>query len=86
MNKNYYKQIAIFFVLIIAVGLFAMKFLPQEKEIPRSENRLRVGAGDDITGILLDEIIKLYEDLPTKPTNLSEEDDVSIDFYSFKDC
>lgn len=85
MNNNYGKKIGVFFVLILIVGLLSLKLLPKEKEVPPSDMGLRVGAGDDITGVLLHEIIKSYGDKTNKPTK-SLEDDMFLHNYTFKDC
>lgn len=71
------KKIAIFIAGIILVGLSVTVFFPQEK--PRNaEAEVRIGAGDDISGILMDETVE----------GLSEKYKVSenLESSSFQDC
>ena len=75
--NNFYKKITIVFALILIVGLLSINFLPQEESRSHTYNSLRVGAGDDMTGVLLEEVLELYEG---SSSQLIMED------YSFKDC
>ena len=86
MNNYNNNKILIFFVLIILVGVLSLKFLPQEKNIPPSDTGLRIGAGDDVTGILVEEILKSYGDNKTNKPIISTEDNKLLDNYTFKDC
>lgn len=86
MNNYNNNKILIFFVLIILVGVLSLKFLPQEKNIPPSDTGLRIGAGDDVTGLLVEEIIKFYGDNNVNKPIISSEDDVLLHNYTFKDC
>lgn len=86
MDNNYNGKIAIFFVLIILVGLLSLKLLPQEIDVPPSDIGLRLGAGDDITGLLVKEIIKSYADNNTNKPIISSEDDINLHNFTFKDC
>lgn len=81
MNNN---KILILFALIVLVGVFSFKFLPREESISRSESGLRIGAGDDVTGIILDEIIGLYN--PSNKAVIPSENKFFMEDYSFKDC
>ena len=75
--NNFYRKLIIIFALILIVGLLSINFLPQEESRSGMESSLRVGAGDDMTGVLLEEVLELYEG---SSSQLIMED------YSFKDC
>lgn len=71
------SKIAIFIVGFILMGIFVGVFFPKEQE-KNPEAILRIGAGDDMSGILMDETVAL----------LSDEYEVSetLESSSFQNC
>ena len=70
-------------ILLAGVGLVvvlsAMQFiLPRENE-KNAQAQLRIGAGDDISGYLVQEILSQQD----SPVQLSEQ---SMEGYEFQDC
>ena len=64
---------------ILLVVLSAMQFiLPRENE-KNAQAQLRIGAGDDISGYLVQEILSQQD----SPVQLSEQ---SMEGYEFQDC
>lgn len=65
--------------LIFVFTLFAMQFvLPRENE-KNKDAQLRIGAGDDISGYLVEQIVKQ----DGSSVKLSEQ---SMEGYEFQDC
>ena len=63
----------------LVVVLSAMQFiLPRENE-KNAQAQLRIGAGDDISGYLVQEILSQQD----SPVQLSEQ---SMEGYEFQDC
>lgn len=84
MNTN--KKLIIFFLLIFILGLGLSHLMPSEKKIGNTTTGLRIGSGDDITGLLLEHIIKASKDMRIESIDATEEnEDVFYDF-TFKDC
>lgn len=71
------KKIAIFIAGMILVGLSVTILFPKERH-RNADAVVRIGAGDDVSGILMDETV---EDLSKKYT-VSE----SLESSSFQDC
>lgn len=71
------RKIAIFIAGFILAGMLAAAIFPRE-EIRNRDAALRVGAGDDISGILMEETVHGLEGKYTVSENLESE--------SFKDC
>lgn len=71
------KKIFLFITLFILVCTAAMVCFPREEK-RNKEATIRVGAGDDISGILMDEII---DELPEEYSISS-----NIESSFFKDC
>lgn len=83
---NTTKRLPFFFLLIIILGLLFSNLMPREKKIENRNIGLRVGSGDDITGLLLKEIIKTSKNISIDSIEVEEEKgDVLFDF-TFKDC
>lgn len=59
--------------------------MPKEKQMENAEIGLRIGAGDDITGLLLQQIIETKKNISIKGINPMEGETILQDF-SFKDC
>ena len=71
------RKIAMFIAGIILVGVSVTVFFPQERR-RNAEAAVRIGAGDDVSGILMDETV---EELSGRYT-VSE----SLESSSFQDC
>lgn len=83
MNTN--KRILIFFTFIIILGLGISRYMPREKKIEKTTIGLRIGSGDDITGLLLERIIETSKSMNIENVNVAE-DEVSLFDFTFKDC
>ena len=71
------KKIIIFFVGFIIAGTLVAVFFPKEEK-RNSEALLRIGAGDDMSGILMDEVIAQLDG------QYAVSD--SVESSSFQDC
>jgi len=71
------KEIALFVVGFILIGVFVAIAFPKEQKINKNAI-LRIGAGDDISGLLLKEIEKEIDDEYMISGNLESS--------SFQDC
>lgn len=71
------KKIAMFIAGLILVGVSVTLFFPQERR-RNVEAVVRIGAGDDVSGLLMDETV---EELSDK-YRISE----SLESSSFQDC
>lgn len=76
-------RIKLFALVILIIGLGAYYFLPRENHEANREGTLRIGAGDDITGLLLKRIIELNKDEQVNNLLPVEGD---LEFFTFKDC
>lgn len=75
MNSD--KKIAIFLAGFILVGVLVTVFFPKERE-RNVDATIRIGAGDDISGMLMNETVSELSDKYT----IAE----SMESSSFKDC
>ncbi len=71
------KKIAVFIIGFVAVGLFISVAFPKERE-KNDSALIRIGAGDDVSGILMNEIV---DDL-SKQYKIED----SLESSSFVDC
>ena len=71
------NKIIIFFLGFIIAGTLVAVFFPKEEK-RNSEALLRIGAGDDMSGILMDEVIAQLDGQYT----VSD----SVESSSFQDC
>ena len=73
-------------VLIIALiaGFCTISLLPKDIKRLNTGNDLRVGAGDDTSGLLLKQIIKISKDMGIDTTIAYE--DSNLEAYEFQDC
>lgn len=71
------KKIAIFIVGFVLIGLLVSAVFPKERE-KNPEAQIRIGAGDDVSGILMEETVE----------NLGEEYAIykELESTSFQDC
>ena len=81
MNTN--KRIVLFFSFLIILGLGVSYYMPKEKKIVNTG--LRIGSGDDITGLLLEKIIETSKSMNIENLNAAE-DELSLFDFTFKDC
>ena len=63
-------------IVFLAAGLGAVLFLPKEKRWNK-EAEIKIGAGDDISGVLMDETVEALKDYKVSRTLQSS---------SFQDC
>lgn len=71
------RKITIFIVGFILVGILVSIFFPKEEK-RNADALIRIGAGDDVSGILMEETVsELSEKYAIKE---------SIESSSFKDC
>lgn len=82
---NMLKKIILFFLAFLIVGLTVFLYLPREEKADNSTETLRIGAGDDITGLLLEKIIDVGEEVKIEATNNDLKESLFND-YTFKDC
>ncbi|MCI6091112.1 hypothetical protein MR781_00905 [bacterium] len=75
MNSD--KKIAVFLAGFILVGVMVTVFFPKERE-KNVDAVIRIGAGDDISGVLMNETV---DELSGKYT-IAE----TMESSSFKDC
>lgn len=75
MNSD--KKIAIFLAGFILIGVMVTVFFPKERE-KNGDATIRIGAGDDISGVLMNETVSELSDKYT----IAE----SMESTSFKDC
>lgn len=75
MNSD--KKIAIFLAGFILIGVMVTVFFPKERE-KNGDAVIRIGAGDDISGVLMNETVSELSDKYT----IAE----SMESTSFKDC
>ncbi|MBU5436545.1 hypothetical protein KQI42_00915 [Tissierella sp. MSJ-40] len=60
--------------------------MPREKEIKNTDIGLRIGSGDDITGLLLKQIIKTSKNIGIESIDVTEENEEILHDFIFKDC
>ncbi|WP_353095599.1 hypothetical protein [Tissierella praeacuta] len=82
---NTTKKTIFLFLLLLILGLGLSRFMPKEegKEISIG---LRIGVGDDITGVLLKQIIKTNKDINVNSMDNEEENKDTLYDFTFKDC
>lgn len=78
------KRIIAMTIFTLILGFSAIFLFPKEQTIIKAENHLRIGAGDDTTGLLLNYIMKISEEMET-PSIVTDRD-ASLDALQFKDC
>lgn len=76
-------RIILFALVILIIGLCSNYFLPSEKYAVKVEGNFKIGAGDDITGLLLQRIIELNKAEQGGNLLLADE---NLEFFTFKDC
>lgn len=82
INKNIF--ILCFFLLVLGLGF--SQFMPREKEISNTDIGLRIGSGDDITGLLLKQIIRSSKDIGIEGIDVTEGNEEILHDFTFKDC
>lgn len=81
INKKIF--LSCLFLFIIGIGAFLL--LPKEESLRNIEAGLRIGSGDDITGLLLESIVKVSKNMDVEGF-ISTEDLGGIKSFEFKDC
>lgn len=81
---NITKKIFFFFLMVLVTGLGVSYLMPGEEK-KDDLAALRIGSGDDITGILLQEIIQNRKSTDSADLHISGDTDIFFDF-TFKDC
>lgn len=84
MNTN--KKIFLFFLFLLIIGLGFLYFMPREEEVEKTTRGLRIGSGDDITGLLLEQIIKVRKDISIDNIDVAKENEDIFHDFTFKDC
>lgn len=77
------KKLMLLVSIFLALGL-GFLFYMSEEETKNSHDILRIGAGDDVTGLLLEEIMAEDKDI-IDLASLDENGDL-LDGFAFKDC
>lgn len=63
---------------VLLAGFLTLSFLPKD-DTSSGHGQLRIGAGDDISGYLMAETLKLCD-------NVTAEDQAVIESFEFNDC
>jgi hypothetical protein len=84
MNIN--KNIFLLWFFLLVLGLGFSQFMPREKEILNTDIGLRIGSGDDITGLLLKQIIRTSKDIGIEGIDVTEGNEEVLHDFTFKDC
>lgn len=82
---NTTKKILLFFLIFVIFGFTIFLYMPKEEKIENLSSMLKIGAGDDITGLLLEKIIETSKELKIKNTGILDDESLFFDF-TFKDC
>lgn len=72
------------FLFIIGIGAFF--FLPKERYLRNMDTGLRIGSGDDITGLLLQHIVQTSKRMGGEDFIESGDNEEFIQSFEFKDC
>lgn len=81
---NAIKQGAVFLTIAMILGLLVTFVLPRENRRAEEKQWLLVGVGDDVTGLLMEQILLRYEADGHDALNRAGEED--MDSYLFMDC
>lgn len=81
INKNIF---VLCFLLVLVLGF--TRFMPREREILKTDIGLRIGSGDDITGLLLKQIISTSKDIGIEGIDVTEKNEEVLHNFTFKDC
>ncbi|CAK7086942.1 hypothetical protein KQI38_14435 [Tissierella carlieri] len=83
---NTTKRIFLFFLLLLILGLGFSKFMPREEKVKNTIIGLRIGSGDDITGLLLEKIIRTSKNIGIDSIGITEGKEEVLSDFTFKDC
>ncbi len=72
------KKIMFCGLALFLIGLYAVFFMPQER-MRNANAALRIGAGDDASGYLLEQVLK-------QDPSLAADSSPDIEAYTFQDC
>ena len=81
MKSN--QKILLFLVGITIIGFGSCFLLPKEIDIPNDEDILRIGAGADVTGLLLEKVLEEAKSSNGESLLVGQE---SFSTVTFKDC
>lgn len=81
---NITKKIFLFFLMVLITCLGVSYLMPGEEK-KGDLTALRIGSGDDITGLLLKEIVQNRKSIDSGNLHISGDTEVFFDF-TFKDC
>ena len=84
MNVN--KNVFIVCVFLLVLGLSFSYFMPREKKVLKTDIGLRIGSGDDITGLLLKQIISTSKNIGIEGIDVAEGNEEILHNFTFKDC
>ena len=83
MNKN---KVITFFCCILILAMVPSCSIPREKQTLNADIGLRIGSGDDITGLLLKQIIGADKDIEIENIQAVGESEEVLQDFTFKDC
>lgn len=72
------KKILFCTLALFLIGLYAVFFMPQER-MRNANAALRIGAGDDASGYLLERILE-------QDPSLAADSSPDVEAYTFQDC
>lgn len=84
MNVN--KNVFIVCIFLLVLGLNFSDFMPRERKILKTDIGLRIGSGDDITGLLLKQIISISKEIGIEGIDVAEGNEEILHNFTFKDC
>lgn len=81
------KRILLFSSMLLILGLGVVFYIRPEEEMDNASDVLRIGAGDDITGLLLEKIIEIEDDgIEMENVDSGTEEESTLFNFTFKDC
>lgn len=84
MNTN--QKLFLFFLVICIIGIGSIFILPKEEYVANTDMSLRIGAGDDITGLLLQQIMRTSNNMGRENLTKGEAQKRIFEDFTFKDC
>lgn len=80
---NITKRIAFVVIFTLIIGFSVISLFPKEPIITKGTNRLRIGTGDDASGLLLKQIKNISENVEIDTVT---DGDLNLETLQFKDC
>ena len=78
------KRGVIFLAAVLVLGLLMAFVLPREQPRDAEDETLLIGVGDDVTGLLMEQILQRYQ--ADGQEGLTQAGDEDMDSYLFMDC